>query len=121
VKCPDDIEGCGVGALGSAVVGVHTPPGLEMCDRTFDHVANIVDRGIELFLLFDKLPAGRLAERGGDASAEVAFVADGVIMAEEFSQASGVDGLRIVGVSGPPGVSGKQVGDMHQVRSLNYY
>jgi hypothetical protein len=43
VKCSDGVECCGVGALGSAVVGVHAPPGLEMCDRAFNHVANLVD------------------------------------------------------------------------------
>ena len=38
------LEGCGGGALGPAVVGVHAPPSLELSYRTFDHVADLVDR-----------------------------------------------------------------------------
>jgi hypothetical protein len=32
VKCSDSVEGCGVGAHGSAVGSVHTPPSFEVCD-----------------------------------------------------------------------------------------
>ena len=37
------VEGCGVGALRSAVVGVHALPSLEMSDRAFDDVASLID------------------------------------------------------------------------------
>lgn len=51
------MEGRGVGALGSAVVGMHVPPSLDMSDRALDHVANLIDRGVELFLPVEELPA----------------------------------------------------------------
>jgi hypothetical protein len=60
VECSDGVEGCGVGVLGSAVVGVHAPPNLVVGDRAFDHVSNFIDRGIELFLPVDQFPSAGL-------------------------------------------------------------
>ncbi len=57
----------------------------------------------------EELPSGWFAVRGGDAGSDVAFVADGVVIAEEFVQAGLVYGPRIVGVAG------QWVGDVHQV------
>lgn len=54
-------------------------------------------------------PPGWFAVRGGDASSDVAFVTDGVVIAEEFAQAGLVDCLGVVGVAG------QWVGDVHQV------
>lgn len=66
-----------------------------MCDRAFDNVANFVDRGVELFLPFEKFPAGWFAVGGSDAGSDLAFVADGVVIAEEFAQTGLAHGLRV--------------------------
>jgi hypothetical protein len=45
-----------------------------MSDRAFDHVTNLVDRGVEFFLPVEKLTAGWFAVRGGDAGSDVALI-----------------------------------------------
>ena len=85
MECSDGVERCGVGALGSAVVGVHASPRLELRDRAFDHVANLVDRGVEFFLPVEEFSAGWLAIRGDDAGSDVTLIADGVVIAEKFA------------------------------------
>lgn len=60
MECSDGAERCDVGALGSAVVGVHTPPGLEVGDGPFDHVTHLVDRGVELFCQSTSFPQAGL-------------------------------------------------------------
>jgi hypothetical protein len=85
VERSDGVERCGVGALGSAVVGVHAPPRLEVGDRAFDHITILVDRGVEFFLLVEELSAGRLAIRDDDAGSDATLIADCVVIVENFA------------------------------------
>jgi hypothetical protein len=78
VECSDGAEGCGVGSLWPAVVGVHAPPGLEVGDRAFDHIADLVDGGVEFLLPIEEFSAGRLPERGGYTGPDVALSASAV-------------------------------------------
>jgi hypothetical protein len=85
VERSDGVERCGVGACGSAVVGVHASPRFELGDRAFDHVANLVDRSVEFFLPAEELSAGWFAIRSEDACSDVTLIADCVVIAEEFA------------------------------------
>lgn len=107
----DGTERCGVSALGSAVVEMHAPPGLEVPDDTFDDPTHLIDSGVELELLLPvkKRPAGWLTKRGSDTASDVAFVADGGLGAEDVGEADLPDGLRVVGLAG------QRVGDVHQL------
>ena len=75
---------------GSAVVGVHASPCLEVGDCAFDHVTNLVDRSVEFFLPVEELSAGWLAIRSGDAGPDITFIADGVVIAEKFTEPGGL-------------------------------
>jgi hypothetical protein len=85
VERSDGVERCGVGACGSAVVGVHASPRFELGDRAFDHVANLVDRSVEFFLPAEELSAGWFAIRSEDACSDVTLIADCVVIAEKFA------------------------------------
>ena len=52
------------------------PPGLEVRDDLLDHVADLVDLGVEFFLPVEQCPVGGLSDRGEHAVADVALVAD---------------------------------------------
>ena len=63
---------------GSAVVGVHDPPGFEVRDDLFDDVADLVDLLIELFLPMQQLAAFGLLEGGDHVVADVSLIAEPV-------------------------------------------
>lgn len=56
---------------------------------------------IEFFLPVEEFPTGGFAIWDGDAGAEVAFVAERVLVAEEFTQAGVVHRFRVVGLMLP--------------------
>ena len=105
----DSAESLGIGVSGAPVGGVHAPPSLEIGDSSFDNIAYLVDRGVELFLPFEQFSSGRFAEGSRDSRSYVTFVADGVILAENVREFSIVDSLRIVSLTG------KWIGDMFEV------
>jgi hypothetical protein len=46
-----------------------------MSDRALDHVTNLIDRGIEIFLPFDEFPVGQFAEPSHSPVGTIALLA----------------------------------------------
>lgn len=88
-----------VGALGSAIVGVHASPGFEIGDGAFDHVADLVDSRIEFFLPVEEFSAGWLTIRGDNPGSKVTLVAKRVVIAMKLAQSSGMYRVGVVGLA----------------------